>query len=232
METAQKRKVSIVEKLFVKPGEIMAVRVWNGCNLHEIDIHLPEVVFEKWDKAQSIKCRISALHYTDYTPAMWDNKEKICTLYIDTSHNGQGSIWARNQRAGKPFYYAKIEAEKHCPIAGKHLFFIGDTTSIGHFCSIQQLANKNAEISGFIAFGDTQTAGDFSENCPWLPLQAITIQNDIYYQTKEWLNANQHQKDKFVFYVVGSAELVVSIRRLLKTYYIDGSQIKSKGFWH
>jgi|GEM_PF-2051498 len=232
MEGVQKSTVSIVEKIFVKSGEITAIRVWNGCNLYELDIHLPNVEFSKWDKAQSIKCRISALHYTDYTPAMWNNEEKSCTLYIDTSHNGQGSIWAKNQRVGNPFYYAKIEAEKHFPIPNKHLVFIGDQTGIGHFCSLQQLADKNTKISGFITFNDKQTADCFYQNCPWLPLQTVSLQNDIYYQTKEWLNNNQYQKDNFVFYVVGSAELIVSIRRLLKTYEIDGSQIESKGFWH
>ena len=231
MQTA-KKTVSIVEKLFVKSGEIKAVRAWSGGNLHEIDIHLANVDFEKWDKAQSIKCRISALHYTDYTLAMWDSREKICTLYIDTSHNGQGSTWAKNQCAGDPFYYVKIEPEKHYPITGKRLVFIGDQTSVGHFCSLQQLASKNTKISGFIAVNNQQTADDFYQNCVWLPLQAISVQNDIYYQTKEWLKINYTEKDNFVFYVVGGAELVICIRRLLKTYGVAGSQIKSKGFWH
>lgn len=232
METAQKETISTIEKLFVKSGEIMAVRVWDGGNLHEIDIHLPDVNFGKWDKVQSIKCRISVFHYTDYTPALWDVEEKICTLYIDTAHNGQGSIWAKKQLVGNPFYYAKIEDGKHFPIAGKHLIFIGDQTSIGHFCAIWQLANKNTEISGFIAFNDKRTADGFSTNCAWLPLGTISVPNDIYYRTKKWLNDDRSPKDNFVFYVVGNTELIVSIRRLLRTYNIGGSMIKSKGFWH
>ena len=231
MGIIEKRQVSIVEKLFVKSGEIIAVRSWKGGNLYEIDVHLPDVDFKKWDTAQSIKCRISALHYTSYTPAMWSDEEKICTLYIDTSHEGKGSIWAKNQRPGNPFYYTKIEAEKHFPIQGKHLVFIGDQTSIGHFCAIQQLADKYAKVSGFIAFNDKQTADYFAQSCVWLPLQTVVNQNDLLFKTKEWLKKNEYLKDNFVFYVIGNAKLIVSIRQQLKNYDINGSQIKSKGFW-
>ncbi len=231
-QQTKRRQISTVEKFFVKSGKVLAVRSWNGGNLHEIDIQLPNVDFEKWGKAQSIKCRISALHYTDYTPAMWDVEEKICTLYIDTSHNGQGSIWAKNQTMGNDFHYLKIEAEKHFPIAGKHLVFLGDQTSIGHFCAIQQLADKTAKISGFVSFKDLQTAEEFEKNCLWLPLRAISVQNDIYYQTEEWLIANQSEKEDFIFYVVGGAELVMGLRKILKNYGVDGSRIKLKGFWH
>jgi NADPH-dependent ferric siderophore reductase len=226
------KKLSTVEKIFIKSGKIIAVRGWNGGNVHEIDVHLPNVYFEKWDKAQSIKCRISALHYTDYTPALWYVEKKICTVYIDTSHNGQGSIWAKNQVAGNDFHYSKIESEKHFPVNGKHLVFLGDQTGIGYFSALQQLATKNTPISGIITFNDLQTADAFSENCSWLPLQAVSNYNDIYKQTEDWANIHQAEKENFVFYVVGSAALIVTLRKFLRTYGFDGSQIKSKGFWH
>ncbi len=232
MAATQRQNISTVEKVFIKSGKISNVRSWNGGSLYEIDVHLPNVDFEKWDKAQSIKCRISALHYTDYTPSMWNIAEKVCRLYIDTSHNGQGSIWAKNQKSGNDFYYLKIEAEKHFPIPNKHLVFLGDQTCIGHFCSIQQLASKTTKISGFVSFNDLPAAKAFSENCPWLPLQAISVQNEFYNQIEEWLITNLFEKDNFVFYVVGSAELIINLRKLLKSYGIDGSQIKLKGFWH
>jgi NADPH-dependent ferric siderophore reductase len=231
MVTTQRKNISTVEKFFVKTGKITAVRKWKGNNMYEIDIHLPNVDFEKWDKAQSIKCRISALHYTDYTPAMWNIKEKTCTMYIDTSHDGQGSLWAKKQIEGNLFHYLKIEAEKHFPIEGKHIVFLGDQTGIGHFCSLQQLATKNAKISGFITFNDLKTADVFYKNCPWLPLQAVSNYDTIYKQTEAWINQNLTEKDNFVFYVVGGAELIVALRKLLKNYGFNGSQIKSQGFW-
>lgn len=231
MEATQVINLSTVEKLFIKTGKVLGVRSWQNGTIHEIDIHLPSVDFEKWDKAQSIKCRISALHYTDYTPSMWNFEEKSCTLYIDTSHNGQGSIWAKNQIEGNEFHYLKIEAEKHFPIEGKHLVFLGDQTGIGHFCALQQLASKDTKISGFITANDLQTAVTFSENCPWLPLQTSFNYSAIYKQTEDWLIQHQTEKENFVFYVVGSAELIVTLRRLLKNYGFNGSQIKSKGFW-
>jgi NADPH-dependent ferric siderophore reductase len=232
METAKKKKISTVEKIFVKSGKIVAVRSWKVGNIHEINVNLPNVNFEEWDKAQSIKCRISALHYIKYTPAMWDVEEKICKLYIDTSHYGQGSVWAKNQVAGNDFHYLKIEAEKHFPVEGKHLVFLGDQTGIGHFCSLQQLATKNTQISGFITFNDIQTADTFSENCSWLPLQAVSNYGAICKQTEDWAIKHQAKNENFVFYVVGNAELIVILRKLLRIYGFDPSQIKSKGFWH
>lgn len=224
--------LSAVEKLFVKSGTIVAARKWNGGKLYEIDIHLPKVDFAKWKTAQSIKCRISALHYTDYTPATWDIENKICTLYIDTSHSGQGSLWAAEQRKGNVFHYLKIEMAKHFPFQNKHLVFLGDQTSIGHFCALQQLADDNAMISGIVSFNDLQTADEFVHNCAWLPLEAVANDQTIFRQTENLITRHQSEKEKFVFYIVGGAGLVVQLRKLLKSHGVDGRQIKSYGFWH
>lgn len=124
------------------------------------------------------------MHYTDYTPARWDVAKKTCTLYIDTSHPGPGSLWAKRQVAGNDFHYLKIEAKKQAPVAGKHLVFLGDQTAVGHFCALQQLASKDTPISGFITFADGQTAHAFAQNCPWLPLQAVTSYEAIDQRTR------------------------------------------------
>ena len=232
MEAAQIKKISSLEKLFLKSGKIVSVRNWNGGYVYELHIHLPNADFENWDKAQCIKCRITALHYTDYTPAMWDTEKKICKLYIDTSHDGQGSVWAKSQVAGNKFYYSKIEAEKHFPVAGKNLVFLGDQTGIGHFCALQQLATANAQINGFIAFKDVQSADAFAENCSWLPLKAVFNYGALYKQTEDWIIQHRSEKENLIFYVVGGKELILTLRQLLKALGFDGSQIKSKGFWH
>lgn len=232
METAQKKKISTLEKLFLQSGKIVSVRSWNGDNIREIHLHLPNVDFEKWDMAHCIKCRISALHYTDYTPAMWNAEEKTCKLYIDTSHDGQGSGWAKSQVAGNDFHYSKTAAEKHFPVADKHLVFLGDQTGIGHFCALQQLATTKTPINGFLTFRDLQSAEAFSENCSWLPLKAVSNYDALYKQTENWIIQHRSEKENLIFYVVGSKELIVALRKLLKTHGFDGSQIKSKGFWH
>lgn len=232
MEIEKNEKLSIIEKFFIRSGKITAVRSWDGGSIQEIDVHLPNADFKKWDKAQSIKCRISPSHYIDYTPSMWDAEKKSCTLYIDTSHNGEGSRWAQNQVPDNKFHYLKIEDVKHFPVEGRHLVFIGDQTGIGHFCALQQLAAKNTQISGFITFKDLGTAEAFAENCSWLPLKTFLSYSDICRQTEEWVIKNQAEKEQFIFYIVGNAELIVRLRKLLKAFGLEGSQIKSKGFWH
>ncbi|WP_158826170.1 hypothetical protein [Mucilaginibacter lacusdianchii] len=53
MKTAQSLSISAIEKLFLKLGKIVAVRSWNGGHIHEVDVHLPNVNFDTWGKAQS-----------------------------------------------------------------------------------------------------------------------------------------------------------------------------------
>jgi len=231
MKTTGGKKLATVERLYVKSGKIIATRSWNGIDFYEIKVHLPNVTFENWEQAQSIKCRINALHYTDYTPALWDIEKKTCTLYIDASHSGQGAHWAKNQLAGNDFHYLKIEAVKHFPIKHKQLIFLGDQTGIGHFSSLQQLAAKNTKIGGILAFPNPQMALAFSQNCSWLPLKTVCDYNAMYDQVKDLALKYESDGECFAFYIVGSAELVVTLRKMLKDFGFDTKQIKSKGFW-
>lgn len=223
--------ISTIEKVFVRTGRITTVRVWDGAGLHELHLHLPNVEFDEWNKAQSIKCRISPLHYVDYTPATWDAAKKTCTLYVDTSHSGRGSEWTKNQRQDDPFYYLKIEEESHFPVSEKSLVFLGDQTAIGHFCAIQQLASRETAINGCVVFNDLQTANAMRQNCPWLPVQTVVKYELLYDYAAALVAENNRRLDNTVFYVVGNARLIVSVRKILKSYGIDGGRVKSKGFW-
>ena len=223
--------ISTIEKVFVKTGRITSVRAWDGGKLHELHLHLPDVHFDEWNRTQSIKCRISSLHYSDYSPAMWDEDEKTCTLYIDTSHAGKGSVWTRAQRRGDYFYYLKIEPESHFPVSEKRLVFLGDQTAIGHFCALQQLAGDAPSIKGYLVVNDLRTANSLRENCPWLPLQPVVGYQSLLDYTTALVTEHPSEQSSDVFYVVGNAQLVVAIRRLLKANGIEGRFIKSKGFW-
>jgi len=220
-----------IDKIFFKRGKILSVRKWNSNNIHELDIYLPNVSFENWTFTQSIKCRTSTFHFTDYTPSIWDANEKTCTLYIDTSHKGLGAIWAKNQEEGNYFQYVKIESEKHYPIPNKQLVLIGDSTAIGHFNALNQLAPKNTRSNGFIVFNNHYTANEFPSNCPWLPLQPFSNYNTLFEKIEERLSKKQFENNDSIFYVVGKVELVVEVRRLLKNYGVLPEQIKLKGFW-
>lgn len=219
-----------MEELFVKTGEIISVRSWGGGKIWELDLYLPNVNFNKWNTAQSIKYRISPFHYIDYTLSSWDVDEKICTLYIDTTYTRQGSIWTENQVEGNLFHYHKIQSEKHYPATGKNLFFLGDATAIGRFCALQQLAGKRAKISGYINFDNQQISDDFAEYCPWLPLEGLSKNLDILDKTEKWLIKNQSDKKDFVFYIAGRSDLVTKLGKLLKDYGIGKYQVKSKEF--
>ncbi|MBL0745810.1 hypothetical protein [Chryseolinea lacunae] len=145
---------------------------------------------------------------------MWDANEKTCTVYIDTSHTGKGSEWAKMQKRGNAFHYLKIEDESHYPVPDKQLVFFGDQTAIGHFCALQQLASQGMQVMGCIAFSDLKTAAAFHENCPWLPLQGVTNHGLLYHWVEDLANKIKARQENYMFYVVGNAPLVVNTRRL------------------
>lgn len=231
MVEQKEKRISVFEKILTKTATIAHVRTWNCGNICEVDIHLPNVDFSKWNKTPAIKCRTSTMHFTDYTPSMWDNDEQICTLYVDISHNGQGSKWAKEIKENDTLHYLHIDFENHYPIESKELIFLGDQTAIGHFCALQQLASPNAKINGYICFNEQQTAKDFTENCPWLPLETLRGFDEINQKTAQ-LVQELEDKENCIFYIVGYAKMVVSLRKYLKSKGIAGEQIKSKGFWH
>lgn len=169
------------------------------------------------------------MHFTDYTPSMWDNEEHICTLYIDISHNRQGCQWTKAIKENDTLHYLHIDFENHYPIDGKQLIFLGDQTAIGHFYALQQLANNKIKIRGHICFNDQQTEEDLTENCAWLPIESLTGYDTINQKTEQ-LMQQLDDKENCMFYVVGYAKMIVSLRKYLKSQGIAGEQIKSKGF--
>jgi len=227
----QEKRVSVFEKMLTKTATVSQVRIWDSNKICEVDIHLPNVDFTKWNKTPAIKCRTSAMHYTDYTPSMWDKDEHTCTLYIDISHKGKGSQWAKAMKENDTLHYLHIDFENHYPIDGKQLVFLGDQTAIGHFCALQQLANDKAQISGHICFNEQQTAKDFTKNCTGLPIESLTSYDEIYHKTEQLIQ-QLDDKENTIFYIVGYAKMVVHLRKYLKSQDIIGNQIKSKGFWY
>lgn len=227
----KEKRISVFEKMLTKTATVTHVRNWSNGNICEVDIHLPNADFTKWNKTPAIKCRTSAMHFTDYTPSMWNNEEHICTLYIDISHNGQGSQWTKGLKENDTLHYLHIDFENHYPIEDKRLVFLGDQTAIGHFCALQQLANNKAKINGYICFNEQQTADDFTENCPWLPLETLTSYTEVNQKAEQFIQSLD-DKENCMFYIVGYAKMVVSLRKYLRLQGIAGEQIKSKGFWH
>lgn len=228
---AKRKRISVFEKILTKTATVVQVRTWDFGNICEAVIHLPNVDFSKWNKTPAIKCRTSAMHFTDYTPSIWDNQEHICTLYIDISHSGQGINWAKVIKEKDILHYLHIDFENHYLIDGKQLIFLGDQTAIGHFCALQQLASPNAKIGGYICLNDQPTAKGFTENCPWLPLETLTSYEEINQKTEQLIQ-ELDDKENCIFYIVGYAKMVVLLRKHLKSQSIAGEQIKSKGFWH
>src|SRR5215468_8368313 len=98
-----------------KIGTVLAVRTWEPGSIREIDLHLPDVDMSGWTSAQHLKCKVGTLSYRDYTPLGWDAETSTCTLIIYTGHEGIGSQWARQLRAGEPLFYLGIGSSLQQP---------------------------------------------------------------------------------------------------------------------
>lgn len=47
METERNDKLTFIEKFFINSGKIVDIHSWDGGNMHERDVHLPNVDFIK-----------------------------------------------------------------------------------------------------------------------------------------------------------------------------------------
>ena len=87
MANILKKAVSgLLEKMFMS-SIVTDIRAWQPATMYEVDVHIPGVHMEKWDTIKRLKCQVADLEYRDYTPALWDEEKKFCTMLIEAGHN-------------------------------------------------------------------------------------------------------------------------------------------------
>lgn len=219
-----KNNLSFLERTFTKTGTVVGTRAWQPATFFEIDLHLPDIDMSGWKDAQHIKCKVGPFTYRDYTPAYWDTDTHTCTLYIDAMHDGAGSRWAKGLQQGDVFCYVGLGSSHQQPEKNMRHVFLGDKTAIGHFAALQQLAGKTAEITGAVMVKEDSHREAFTAYFPRLAMQPVA-------DVTKWVDNNQ-QHNNAVFYLAGNNQLVISLRKQLRSIGYNSKQIKAQGFWH
>ena len=194
--------------------------------MYEVRVHLPETKMENWNKPQHIKCKVASGRYRDYTPAVWDHITRSCSLFIDTSHDGPGSLWARSLRSGDPLIYLGIDSYGKAPVDVAEQVYLGDPSAIGHFFALMQLTNGLGKISGSIIVKHEQHREAFEASFPNLSINTVSSTEAIATGSELMIDSPDKQ-----FYLAGNSMLVHSLRRLLKREGVAAHKIHAQGFW-
>lgn len=227
MNIIKKKVLSIFESRVLKQGCVLDVRAWSPATFFEVDLHLPGVNMEKWTSVQHMKVRVSDYTYRDYTPALWDAETQTCTLCICSDHNGPGSDWVNSLKKGDIISYAGIGGTFHKPVADSRLLCLGDSSSIGHFLALKQLALGIGEVYGAVSFNMESHAREFSEYFDTYLQPLRENKKDI--SLVSWLNEQELSNE--TIYIAGHIPTAMQLRSHLKQRNDFNGSIKLQGFW-
>lgn len=227
MNIIKKKVLSIFESRVLKQGCVLEVRAWNPATFFEVDVHLPGVDMDKWTSVQHIKVKVSEYTYRDYTPALWDAETQTCTLCISSDHQGPGSDWVSSLKKGDTISYVGIGGTFHKPVIDSKLLCLGDSSSVGHFLALKQLALGIGEVYGAISFNMESHAREFSEyfDTYLQPLQ----ENKRDVSLISWLNEQDLSNE--TIYIAGHIPTAMQLRSHLKQRSDFNGSIKLQGFW-
>lgn len=224
--TGLKHRISgLLESAIAKKGTILYV-LQHYAGMYELRVHLPDAKMENWQKTQRIKCKVNAGRYRDYTPAVWDETTRSCSLFIDTDHDGPGSDWAQSLQAGDTLVYLGIDSYGRAPVDTAEQVFLGDPSAIGHFFALMQLANGMGKITGSIIVKNEIHREAFEASFPSLSIG--TAESIVEIEASPGLIMDHPERQ---FYLAGNSAMVHLLRKLLKQQGVGGHKIHAQGFW-
>lgn len=228
MNIFKKKAIALFEKQFGKTAQVLEVRAWDPATFFEIDLHLPGVDMEKWQSVQHMKCKVADSTYRDYTPANWDAETQTCTLFVDAGHDGYGSKWAAGLKAGGQILYAGISTTFTKPLSAAALFCLGDSSAIGHFLALEQLAGRG-NVNGALVIKEPKHRNAFQSFFD-SALQAIPQHSsDNIDNLHNWLI--EQQFSNAAVYLAGHVPMVVELRKKIKALPGFNGLVKVQGFW-
>ncbi|WP_158799224.1 siderophore-interacting protein [Pedobacter sp. L105] len=226
----KKAVFNLMEKAFTHKGFVLAVRKWQPESMYEIDLHLPDIDMEKWTTIPRLKCKVSEFEYRDYTPATWDVQKRICTLYIETEHQGDGSSWTKNLSAGDTMLCSAAHAAPLPARTGK-ILCLGDGSAMGHFLALKQLTNSiNYPFEAAVFLNELYTPpASFTAVNPEfkLMMQPQAKSLEILHQFVE----NKMLSDYSSIYVTGYIPMVQGLRKILRNAPGLEAKVFAQGFW-
>ncbi|WP_167353169.1 FAD-binding oxidoreductase [Pedobacter steynii] len=228
MNMLKKKALQLIERQLAKSGTVLEVRSWSPSTFYEVDLHLPGVDMSKWTSVQHMKTKVAEYVYRDYTPASWDEETGTCTLYIDAAHDGEGSRWVSSLRKGDQICYLGIAGTNARPVDGKRIVCLGDSSCVGHFLALEQLAGKG-NVSGALVIKEESHRREFASYFDTL-LEAIPQQlNSNIDNLHNWLKEQQWGSN--AVYIAGNVPMVVELKKIIRNLPDFDGAVKVQGFW-
>lgn len=220
---------NLIDKM-TSSAEIIDVRAWNSKGIYEIDVHLPMIDMDKWKCVQRLKCKVGELKYRDYTPAHWDDKTQICTLYIDAGHEGVGSKYIRDLKIGDNLIFSAAHSTPTPSQTGRVLC-IADASALGNSLALKQLIDKTTYPLDTVTFFEenSQIPSSLKEQNPEFEFLFGVLEDKTKILT-QW----SQSKDLTTYssiYITGNSSMVREVRNILKSKPKVRAQIYANGFW-
>lgn len=228
MNIVKKKALQLFEGQFGKTAYVLEVRSWTPATFYEVDLHLPGVNMYKWTTVQHMKCKVGEGSYRDYTPASWSPEIQTCTLYIDAAHDGVGSKWASSLKKGDEICYLGIGSTMVKPADHGLSLCLGDTSSIGNFLALEQLAGRG-NVLGALVISEEHHRKEFTDYFDTL-IQAIPqkLSSNID-NLHNWLKTQRWTGD--TVYIAGNVPMVTGLKKRIKALPDFNGAVKVQGFW-
>lgn len=220
---------NLIDKM-TSAAEIIDIRTWNSNGMYEIDVHLPMIEMDKWKCVQRLKCKVGELKYRDYTPAVWNNNTKICTLYIDAGHEGVGSKYIRRLKIGDNLIFSAAHSTP-IPSQTGRILCIADASALGNSLALKRLTDRTIYPMDTVTFieENSKIPSLFKEQNPEFEFLKGTLEDKTRI-LDQWCEA----KDLTVYssiYISGNSSMVRTLKNKVKSNPEVKARIYTNGFW-
>lgn len=211
-------------------AKVNSVKYWNPTSMVEIEVLLPELQTEKWKTIHRVKCRVADLEYRDYTPSAWDPKKGTFKIYVEAGHDGAGSRWAQQIKAGDELLLGSVHAAQIPTKEGKILCLV-DLSALGHALSLKQLTNPDKfpmEVAVFLHEAYHIPEYLLRENPEF---EFLFRENGECAEVLEnWMKSKKLANYESIC-IAGNTRMVTQLRKKLKAMPEVEGRIFAHGFW-
>lgn len=230
MANVLKKAVGSLFDKMLTHGKVLSVSRWNPETMVEVEVHLPALNMEKWKTIHRVKCRVADLEYRDYTPTAWNVEKGTFRLYVEAGHDGAGSRWAQQLRAGDGILLGAVHAAQIPSKEGRVLCLV-DLSALGHALTLKQLLDSSKfplEVCVFLHEQYDIPESLRLENPEFEFLYRENGQNTAVLE--KWFMSKKLANYESIC-IAGNTPMVSQLRKKLKTIPEVGARILAQGFW-
>jgi len=230
MANVLKKAMSGLLDKMLHPASVIRVDRWEPASVVEAELHMPSLNLEKWKTIHRVKCRVGELEYRDYTPAAWNPAKGTFKLFLEAGHDGAGSRWAQQLKAGDEVLLGAVHAAQIPSKEGRVLCLV-DLSALGHALSLKQLTDQSRFPleAGIFLHDDYQVPEALQKQHPEFEFlyqpngQPVAV-------LESWIKS-KNLADYESICIAGNTPMVSQLRKKLKADPKVEARIFAQGFW-